>query len=99
PPLRERKADIPSLLQHFISLKAKELKLPTIPTLSSGAIDPIMEYHWPGNVRELENVIERALILNPTGPLTFEHLNLGQSKKPMELVGYREETDNLDAII
>jgi transcriptional regulator with PAS, ATPase and Fis domain len=62
PPLRERKADIPALLQHFISLKARELKLPTIPTLSSGAIDPLMEYHWPGNVRELENVIERLTL-------------------------------------
>jgi transcriptional regulator with GAF, ATPase, and Fis domain len=99
PPLRERKVDIPALMQHFISLKAKELKLPAIPTLSSGAIDPLMEYHWPGNVRELENVIERALILNPTGPLTFEHLNLGQSKKTLDLQGQTEETDNLDEII
>lgn len=99
PPLRERKADIPALLQHFISLKARELKLPTIPTLSSGAIDPLMEYHWPGNVRELENVIERALILNPTGPLAFEHLNLGQLKKTLELRGQSEETDSLDEVI
>ena len=99
PPLRERKADIPSLLQHFISLKARELKLPTIPTLSSGAIDPLMEYHWPGNVRELENVIERALILKPTGPLTFEHLNPGQPKKTLELQGQGEETGNLDEVI
>jgi transcriptional regulator with GAF, ATPase, and Fis domain len=99
PPLRERKADIPALLQHFISLKARELKLPTIPTLSSGAIDPLMEYHWPGNVRELENVIERALILSPTGPLTFEHLNQGQPKKTLELRGQSEETDNLDELI
>jgi transcriptional regulator with GAF, ATPase, and Fis domain len=81
PPLRERKSDIPALLQHFISLKSTELKLPTIPTLSPGAIDPLMEYQWRGNVRELENVIERALIINPTGPLTFEHLNLEQAKK------------------
>jgi len=98
-PLRERKVDIPALLQHFISLKARELKLPTIPTLSSGAIDPLMEYHWPGNVRELENVIERALILSPTGPLTFEHLNQGQPKKTLELRGQSEETDNLDELI
>jgi len=99
PPLRERKADIPALLQHFISLKARELKLPTIPTLSSGAIDTLMEYHWPGNVRELENVIERALILNPTGPLTFEHLNLGQSKNNLDLREQSEETGNLDEVI
>jgi len=99
PPLRDRSVDIPALLQHFISLKARELKLPDIPTLSHGAIDPLMEYHWPGNVRELENVVERALILNPTGPLTFEHLNMGQPKKTLELRGQSEDTDNLDEVV
>jgi len=99
PPLRERKVDIPALIQHFISLKARELKLPTMPTLSPGAIDPLMEYHWPGNVREMENVIERALILNPTGPLTFEYLNQEQLKKPVALKGQSEKTDNLDEVI
>jgi transcriptional regulator with GAF, ATPase, and Fis domain len=99
PPLRDRQMDIPALIQHFISLKARELKLPTIPTLSPGAIDPLMTYHWPGNVRELENVIERALILNPAGPLTFEYLNLGQPEKSLELRGQREETENLDELI
>jgi len=99
PPLRERKVDIPALVQHFINLKARELKLPTIPTLSTGVIDPLMEYRWPGNVRELENVIERALILNPTGPLTFEHLNLEQPKKPLEIRRQSEETDHLDEVI
>jgi transcriptional regulator with GAF, ATPase, and Fis domain len=99
PPLRERKMDIPALIQHFISLKAKELKLPAIPTLSPSAIDPLMEYPWPGNVRELENVIERSLILNPAGPLTFAHLNLRQPKKTQELRGQSEETGNLDEVI
>ena len=97
-PLRERKADIPALVQPFITLKAKELKLSAIPSLSSGAIEPMMEYHWPGNVRELENVIERALILNPNGPLSFEHPNQGQLKVPLELKVQSEETDNLDEI-
>jgi len=100
-PLRDRKADIPALLQHFISLKARELKLPAIPTLSSGAIDPLMEYHWPGNVRELENVIERALILNPSGPLTFEHLAPRQQKqrKSLELPEQGAATEILDEVI
>ncbi|MFC1857235.1 sigma-54 interaction domain-containing protein [Thermodesulfobacteriota bacterium] len=99
PPLQKRKVDIPSLVQHFVSLKAKELNLAAIPTLSPGAIDPLMGYHWPGNVRELENVIERAMILNPTGPLTFEHLNPEQKMKTLELHGQSEETENLDAEI
>jgi len=98
PPLRDRRMDIPALLLHFISLKARELKLPDIPALSPGAIDPLMEYHWPGNVRELENVIERTLILNPTGPLTFEYLNLKHPNKSAELWEQGKETDNLDEI-
>jgi transcriptional regulator with GAF, ATPase, and Fis domain len=99
PPLRERMLDIPALIQHFINLKARELKLPAIPTLSPGAIDPLLEYHWPGNVRELENVIERAIILNPKGPLAFEHLNLGQPRKAVEVREQSEETDSLDEVI
>ena len=97
--MRERKSDIPALLQHFIGLKSKELKLPIHATLSSDALNSLMEYHWPGNIRELENVIERALILNPTGPLAFEHLNLGRPKKTLESQGQSEEKDNLDEVI
>jgi transcriptional regulator with GAF, ATPase, and Fis domain len=96
PPLRQRRSDIPVLLQHFINLKSKELKLPTVPTLSAGAINPLMDYHWPGNVRELENVVERSLILNLTGSLTFEHLNLEHSEKTLR---HGEETDNLNDMI
>ena len=99
PPLRERRSDIPALLQHFINLKSRELKLPSIPILSTGAIEPLMEYGWPGNVRELENVIERALILNPTGPLTFEHLGLRQPVENLELPGQSEHTGSLDEAI
>ncbi len=76
PPLRERKADIPALLQYFITLKAKELKFPVIPAIVPGAVDMLMDYGWPGNVRELQNVVERALILNRNGPVDFDHLNL-----------------------
>lgn len=80
PPLRDRKADIPSFVYHFIARKSRELKLPISQTLSPGAIDQLMTYSWPGNVRELENVIERAMILNESGPLTFDHLVPGQRK-------------------
>jgi transcriptional regulator with GAF, ATPase, and Fis domain len=74
PPLRDRKSDIPALLQHFIDLKSRELKLPAIPSMTPGSVDSLMEYHWPGNVRELQNIVERALILNPSGPIRFEHM-------------------------
>jgi len=71
PPLRARKADIPALVHHFVQRKAMELKLPARPTLAPGAMDRLVAYHWPGNVRELENVVERALILNRSGPVKF----------------------------
>ncbi len=94
PPLRQRKTDIPALLQHFISLKAKELKLQAIPNLKPGAVDSLMEYNWPGNVRELQNVVERELILNPKGPLVFEHLALQKvTTRP------KNESENLDEMI
>ena len=76
PPLRDRMSDLPALLHHFINLKAKELKLGNIPTVEPGAIDRLMNYNWPGNVRELQNVVERALILNPKGPISFRHLKV-----------------------
>jgi len=98
PPLRDRRSDIPALLQHFISLKSRELKLATIPTASPGTIDLLMDYHWPGNVRELQNVVERDLILNPSGPLTFSHMNLATQEESGEQQSQIFETDNLDEV-
>ncbi|MBZ0160692.1 sigma-54 dependent transcriptional regulator [Candidatus Methylomirabilis sp.] len=63
PPLRERKEDIPALIDHFLRKYAGELKKP-LKQLSSDALDGLTTYHWPGNVRELENVIERAMVLS-----------------------------------
>ena len=56
PPLRERKGDIPLLIDHFLKRFGKEKKL----TISKNALDHLISYHWPGNVRELKNVIQRA---------------------------------------
>src|ERR1019366_4767716 len=73
PPLRQRKNDIPILVQHFIAKFAEENeRLPL--RVTPEALRPLLEYDWPGNVRELENVIERAVVL-ATGPnLTVELL-------------------------
>jgi two-component system response regulator PilR (NtrC family) len=62
PPLRERKDDIPLLVQHFMDKYGVENEKPGL-ELSAEALDLLMEYDWPGNVRELENVIERATVL------------------------------------
>jgi transcriptional regulator with GAF, ATPase, and Fis domain len=75
PPLRERKSDIPALVQHFIERKSNELGMKNPPHLSRGAIDRLMAYDWPGNVRELENIVERELIVNKEGePLSFDNV-------------------------
>ncbi|MGD9366074.1 MAG: sigma 54-interacting transcriptional regulator [Desulfobacteraceae bacterium] len=81
PPLRERKEDVPALVRHFIAKKAAELKLPAIPKIAPGAIDRLLAYAWPGNVRELENIVERALIVNPSESLTFDEIGLPAKTK------------------
>jgi DNA-binding NtrC family response regulator len=55
PPLRERKEDIPYLVDHFVKKFGGQI--------SEGALERLVSYHWPGNVRELENVIERSILL------------------------------------
>ncbi|MDQ5986967.1 MAG: Anaerobic nitric oxide reductase transcription regulator NorR [Syntrophus sp. SKADARSKE-3] len=98
PPLRERKGDIPSLVYHFIGKKVKELKLPASPELAHNAIDRLMNYHWPGNVRELENLVEREMILNSKGPLSFNVLETDEKcGGPPSAVQY--ETGGLDKMM
>jgi Nif-specific regulatory protein len=63
PPLRERRDDIPVLVNHFIE-KYNKIHGLEVKRISSTAIDLLMTYHWPGNIRELENCIERAIILS-----------------------------------
>ena len=69
PALRERKQDIPSLVNHFIHRKSIELKKNSVPAIDAESLRALIDYSWPGNVRELENIIERAMILHTKGPL------------------------------
>jgi two-component system response regulator PilR (NtrC family) len=62
PALRERRDDIPLLVQHFLEKYGEENERRNV-EISPDALDLMMEYDWPGNVRELENVIERAVVL------------------------------------
>lgn len=62
PPLRQRKEDIPVLLQHFLQHKSHQLGIRQPPEIAPGALSVLSNYSWPGNVRELENTVERALI-------------------------------------
>ncbi|MEN6438987.1 MAG: sigma 54-interacting transcriptional regulator [Syntrophobacter sp.] len=70
PPLRERCEDIPLLVGHFVASISARWGTPARP-LDVASLDRLMAYSWPGNVRELENLVERALILEPLDPLNF----------------------------
>lgn len=63
PPLRERKEDIPELVEFFIK-KHRERTHSNVKGISQGAMNLLMKYHWPGNIRELENVVEQVLVLS-----------------------------------
>ncbi len=72
PPLRDRKDDIPALVQHFLHKKSREMVLHRLPALGMHALETLMAHDWPGNVRELENAIERAIIISGGRPLEFD---------------------------
>ncbi|MEW6715858.1 MAG: sigma-54 dependent transcriptional regulator, partial [Nitrospirota bacterium] len=78
PPLRERREDIPALVEHFIAKYSLEMNIPQ-KSISHDAIDLLKSYSWKGNVRELENVIERALILCDGDTITEKELRLNPS--------------------
>jgi DNA-binding NtrC family response regulator len=61
PPLRDRREDVPLLVQHFLQKLGSEQSPARIVTMSQEALRLLMSYDWPGNVRQLENVVERAL--------------------------------------
>jgi len=73
PPLRDRKEDIPLLVNDFIKKCAKQSSR-KIEKISNEAISLLMDYDWQGNIRELENVIERAVILGKGQIITPEDL-------------------------
>jgi two-component system response regulator HydG len=93
PPLRERREDIPELVEHFLRKKCQEINLP-IKRLAGEAMKALTRYQWPGNVRELENVIERTIVLadgEEVGlrdlPLFFEEYEGEQSGAVVDPVG------------
>jgi len=75
PPLRERKEDIPLLVDHFIEKFNIEMEK-KIKGISPEALNSIMAYIWPGNVRELENTIERAMVITKGTMINVEDLGL-----------------------
>jgi len=74
PPLRERRRDIPLLVEHFLAKHVEELGERGV---APEALDRLVGYDWPGNVRELENVVQRAMVMATAGVILPEHLPIG----------------------
>lgn len=94
PPLRDRKEDIPLLIDHFL-LKYNKRSKKNIEGIDPKAVKPLMEYNWPGNIRELENTIERAVVLVRDDRIGLEDLiyhGIGSSLTILEPVGGRYKT-------
>lgn len=103
PPLRQRKGDIPLLVNHFIEKLNEELGS-RITGVDQKALDLLESYQWPGNIRELENMIERAFNYSNSGELSVEdferlRLKISIAEKKLEnnftLRGAREEAEKL----
>jgi two-component system, NtrC family, response regulator AtoC len=84
PPLRERRQDIPALVEHFLRRGGRYT------SMSPAALNLLCDYHWPGNVRELENTVERAAVLSKTSMVDAQDIQL----RPVS----RAETDWTDHI-
>jgi len=83
PPLRERKEDIPLLIDHFLG-KYNQVMNKNVASVDHRAMERLMSYKWYGNVRELENTIERAIVLSEKNYIEPENL-------PIEIQSFKEE--------
>lgn len=83
PPLRERREDIPLLIEHFVSTFSTEYKVEP-KKVASEALEKLKAYPWPGNIRELQNVIERLFALSRSNEITLTDL-------PAPIAGFEEK--------
>jgi DNA-binding NtrC family response regulator len=94
PPLRERKEDIPLLLEHYAALYSQKYNLPA-KRLSAAGIDRLTNWSWPGNVRALRHAVERAVILSESDLLGPSDFALSGPQAPQETAG---DVSRLDAV-
>jgi len=97
PPLRERKEDIPLLVEYFINKYCNEMKTP-LKSVSKEALDILMGYHWKGNVRELENTIERAVILCDADVITPDHFVLSKEVVSGPVTAFSSTEGTLESV-
>jgi two-component system response regulator PilR (NtrC family) len=95
PPLRERKNDIPRLIDHFLR-KYSELFDKEVSAISSYAMEVLMDYDFPGNVRELENIIERGVAMESSNIILPESLTLATHRREIARRQAEPVTSELD---
>lgn len=88
PPLRERKQDIPILLNYFLQ-QSNRLNDASVEGIDENAMDVLLAYDYPGNVRELNNIVERVVVLKKKGTITIEDL-------PEKLWAFKEKEQQID---
>lgn len=105
PPLRERKEDIPMLVEYFIHRYAKKAGK-KIRTVEKSTLEFLQAYHWPGNIRELQNVIERSVIVCDTEKLSVdeswlsrEPLRAQPTNRPVPEVPVTHEKERIEAAL
>ena len=105
PPLRERKEDVPLLVEYFVDRYASKAGK-KITGISKKSMDLLRSYDWPGNIRELQNVIERSVIVSASENLTFEESWLGgrtpteeRTSKPLSEKIAAEEREIIEAAL
>jgi transcriptional regulator with PAS, ATPase and Fis domain len=86
PPLKERKEEIPVLIEHFLKKFAKKFNVTRKIKLSDHALKTLLQYNWPGNIRELENMIQRFIVLGNEGAMIGDlpmsiHPHMAQAAK------------------
>ena len=94
PALRERKKDIPLLIEQINNKEAKQIHQPA-PTYSQPALDLLTAYHWPGNVRELKNLVKRMIILNPGETIRIKDIEKTVDMKKRADTAYKNSLPTL----
>ena len=99
PPLRQRKEDIPLLVEFFLRKYSQENERP-LRRVTAEALRPLVNYSWPGNVRELENVIERAVVLSSTPEIGPDLLpdNIAGRGSPIPIIESRVDASLFDVM-